>query len=67
MSTDLGAHPTSLANMAMAYFSNLGRRVPTEGLRVFNQTPSEYYQLKQPELNYEQILGRLKQQNMAPE
>jgi hypothetical protein len=53
--------------MDMMYFSNLGRRVPTEGLRVFNQTPSEYYKLKQPELDYEQILGRLKQQNMAPE
>jgi hypothetical protein len=67
MSTDLGALPTSLANMAMTYFSNLGRRVPTEGLRVFNQTPSEYYKLNQPELNYAQILGRLKKQNMAPE
>lgn len=67
MSTDLGAPLTSLANMALTYFSNLGRRVPTEGLRVFNQTPSEYYKLKQPELDYERILGRLKQQHMAPE
>ena len=63
----MGAPRTSLANMAMTYFSNLGRRVPTEGLRVFNQTPSEYYKLNQPELNYEQILGRLKKQYMAPE
>ena len=67
MSTDLGALPTSFDNIDMTYFSNLGRRVPTDDLRVFNQTPSEYYKLNQPELNYKQILGRFKQQNMAPE
>jgi hypothetical protein len=36
-------------------------------MRVFNQTPSEYYKLSQPALNYELILQRLQQQNMAPQ
>lgn len=51
----------------MSYFSNLGRRIPFEGMRVFNQTPSEYYKLSQPALHYEVILDRLKQQDMAPQ
>lgn len=67
MSTDLLVLPLLLDNQAMSYFSELGRRVPTEGLRVFNPTPSEYYKLSQPELNFENILARLKQQQMAPE
>ena len=36
-------------------------------MRVFNQTPSEYYKLSQPALNYEVILDRLQQQHMAPQ
>lgn len=51
----------------MSYFSNLGRRIPFEGMRVFNQTPSEYYKLRQPKLHYETLLDRLKQQHMAPQ
>lgn len=51
----------------MPYFSNLGRRVPEAGMRVFNQTPSEYYRLNQPNLAYAKILGRLKKQGMAPD
>ena len=51
----------------MSYFSNLGRRIPFEGMRVFNQTPSEYYKLSQPALHYETILDRLKKQHMAPQ
>jgi hypothetical protein len=50
----------------MTYFSNLGRRIPFEGVRVFNRTPSQYYKLTQPVLDYEKILERLKQQDMAP-
>jgi hypothetical protein len=50
----------------MSYFSNLGRRISFEGIRVFNQTPSDYYKLNQPELDFEKILGRLKEQRMAP-
>ena len=50
----------------MSYFSNLGRRIPFEGMRVFNQTPSEYYKLSQPALDFEKILDRLIQQNIAP-
>lgn len=49
----------------MSYFSNLGRRIPYEGMRVFNQTPSEYYRLSQPTLDYEKILNRLKQQDLV--
>jgi hypothetical protein len=50
----------------MSYFSNLGRRIPESGLRVFNQIPSEYYRLNQPTLAYSEILGRLKKQDLAP-
>lgn len=50
----------------MSYFSNLGRRIPETGMRVFNQTPSEYYRLNQPTLAYSEILGRLKKQDLAP-
>ena len=50
----------------MSYFSNLGRRVPFEGMRVFNQSASHYYKLSQPELDFEKILLRLKQQSLAP-
>ena len=49
----------------MSYFSNLGRRIPYDGIRVFNQSPSQYYKLNQPELNYEKILTRLQQQGMV--
>ena len=49
----------------MDYFSKIGRRVPTEGMRVFNQIPSEYYKLSQPELNFEQILESLEHQGMV--
>ena len=49
----------------MEYFSNIGRRVPTEGVRVFNQIPSEYYKLSQPALNFEQILKNLEHQGMV--
>lgn len=50
----------------MDYFSNLGRRIPFKGMRVFNQIPSEYYKLSQPTLDFEKILDRLKQQCIAP-
>jgi hypothetical protein len=50
----------------MSYFSNLGRRIPETGMRVFNQTPSEYYRLNQPNLAYSEILGRLKKHDLAP-
>ena len=50
----------------MSFFSKLGRRIPLKGMRVFNQIPSQYYQLSQPEINYAKILERLQQQGMAP-
>lgn len=50
----------------MHYFSDLGRRIPLEGMRVFDQAPKEYYRLNQPFLNFEEILLRLKKQGMAP-
>ena len=50
----------------MSYFSNLGRRFPEDGMRVFNKIPSEYYKLVQPKLDYGKILGRLKLQGLSP-
>ena len=42
----------------MAYFNEHGRCVPYLGARVFSSEPSYYYQLKQPEINYELIYER---------
>ncbi len=40
----------------MSYFNESGRCIPGEGMRVFGSTPSHYYTLVQPELDYAQIL-----------
>lgn len=50
----------------MQYFDNNGRRVPSKDVRVFGKTPSFYYKLDQPEINYELILKRSKQFNSVP-
>ena len=41
----------------MSYFNESGRCIPGEGMRVFGPTPSHYYTLVQPELDYGRILG----------
>ena len=48
------------------FFDDNGRRLPGKGLRVFGEKPSFYYQLSQPELNYEQILDKSKKFNSVP-
>jgi predicted unusual protein kinase regulating ubiquinone biosynthesis (AarF/ABC1/UbiB family) len=40
----------------MSYFNDLGRRVPTDGLRVFAKDPQTYYQLALVPVDYSQIL-----------
>ena len=40
----------------MIYFNSNGRRAPTSECRVFSEIPQNYYQLKQPEINYSKIL-----------
>ncbi len=42
----------------MAYFNEHGRCIPYSGARVFSNEPSYYYQLKQPEINYQLIYDR---------
>ena len=42
-------------------FDEKGRRIPFEGMRVFNKTSNWYYQIKQPTINFEKILQRTKQ------
>lgn len=44
-----------------ALFDDYGRRVPYEGMRVFNQVSRRYNSLQQPDLNYPRILARLKE------
>jgi hypothetical protein len=39
----------------MNYFNENGRRIPTDNYRVFDQIPKNYYQIKQPKINYEEI------------
>ena len=41
-------------------FDQKGRRIPFEGMRVFNEHARWYYQIKQPELDYEIIFKRAK-------
>jgi len=44
------------------YFNEHGRRIPGKAFRVFGQSPSFYYQLEQPSIDYPTILaGSLKQ------
>jgi hypothetical protein len=53
--------------MIKELFSNLGRRVPTSGMRVYNEIPSEYYKLRQPKINYDIINNRLKKHHLVSE
>ncbi len=48
------------------YFNEIGRRIPGDGMRLFGKTPSNYYRLTQPKLDYQQILVRCKQYNVSP-
>ncbi len=38
-------------------FDNKGRRKPINGMRVYNEIPNWYYDLKTPEINFEDIFG----------
>jgi hypothetical protein len=40
------------------YFNEHGRCIPYSGARVFSNEPSYYYQLKQPEINFQLIYDR---------
>lgn len=51
----------------MQFFDDNGRRVPGKDARVFGSTPSFYYQLNQPAIDYELLLARSKQFNFVPE
>lgn len=50
----------------MKYFDDHGRRIPGEDARVFGVAPSFYYQLNQPEIDYELIFNRIKQFSFQP-
>jgi len=41
----------------MDYFSDIGRRIPTKGLRVFGETPKTYYRLNEHAVNYANVLS----------
>ena len=51
----------------MQFFDDNGRRVPGKDARVFGSTPSFYYQLNQPAIDYGILLERSKQFNVVPE
>jgi hypothetical protein len=42
----------------LRYFNETGRRIPTKGMRTFGQTPSYYYKISQPEINFASIFER---------
>lgn len=46
-------------------FDDFGRRIPTDGDRVFGAQPSFYYKLSQPKINYELILQRAKKYGLC--
>ena len=49
----------------MTYFNSLGRRIPSEGMRVFDETPSLFYSLK-PQMNdYCEVFTRLHTYGLA--
>lgn len=39
-----------------ALFDDNGRRIPYKGMRVFNKVSSNYYKIKQPDIDFEKIL-----------
>jgi hypothetical protein len=41
---------------SQSLFDNNGRRIPFEGMRVFNEISSCYYQIKQPTIDYSKVL-----------
>lgn len=43
----------------MQYFDDNGRCLPSAGMRTFSGTPSNYYRLEQPPLDYISILDRI--------
>ena len=49
----------------MNYFDESGRRVPTSSMRVFNNAPNFYYQLKDPQVKYSSVLERLDQAGLS--
>lgn len=51
----------------MQFFDDNGRRVPGKDARVFGSTPSFYYKLNQPAIDYELLFERSKQFNFVPE
>jgi len=51
----------------MQFFDDNGRRVPCEDARVFGSSPSFYYQLNQPAIDYERLMEQSKQFNFVPE
>jgi len=68
MSTDLDV-PLPLKSeleTRVQFFDDNGRRVPGKDARVFGSTPSFYYKLNQPAIDYELILNRSKQFNSVP-
>ena len=46
-------------------FDDFGRRIPTNGDRVFGAEPSFYYKLTQSKINYELILQRAKKYGLC--
>ena len=41
-------------------FDDNGRRIPYEGMRVFNKVSLQYYKINQPKINFEEILSNSK-------
>lgn len=51
----------------MKLFDGFGRRIPSDGDRVFSSKPSFYYKLNQPKIDYELIFQRAKKYGLCPD
>jgi hypothetical protein len=48
----------------LSYFDKNGRRIPSNGMRVFGETQSQYYKLERPQLNLASIFDRSRDNNL---
>ena len=44
-------------NNNQSLFNDQGRRIPFDGMRVFNKVSLSYYKIKQPKLSFDDILS----------
>ena len=49
----------------MGFFSEVGRRIPSREMRVFSDTPSFFYRLNTPDIQYSDVWARLHESGLT--